>query len=74
MLKENWEGEYFVVEANINKLCLIYSEYVTVFNDYNLKRLYKQKHTFKYIAHQRIYSKGKIEDLQKMTSCQQNLF
>jgi len=60
IFNKKWTAEYFFIEIKNGALCLICKETISVFKDYNLKRHYLQKHTFKMDSYQGFFRKQKI--------------
>ena len=64
MFNEKWGETYFFVEANNHTAnCLICSESIAVFKEYNLRRHYEAKHQSKYL---KLSDKLRTEKFQSM--------
>ena len=73
LFNEKWTDDYVFVEANSKALCLIYTEFVQVFKDYNLKRHYMQKHVAKFNAYEGSCGQDNSRT-EKSLSSQQKIF
>ncbi|KAJ4928955.1 hypothetical protein JOQ06_004577 [Pogonophryne albipinna] len=71
--QEKWETEYFFVEYRGNATCLICTEKIAIYKEYNVKRHYSTKHAeyAKYLGEER---EKRVTELKKCLWKQRNLF
>ncbi|XP_067124783.1 general transcription factor II-I repeat domain-containing protein 2-like [Centruroides vittatus] len=68
---ESWKYDYFFIHYEKNLVCLICSESIAVFKEYNVKRHYTTKHSNKYDQFTGDLKKQKVEKLMKAVTSQQ---
>ncbi|CAI9729984.1 Hypothetical predicted protein [Octopus vulgaris] len=74
VFNENWTEKYFFTNVGVKAVCLICSETVAVFKEYNLKRHFQTKHVnFGHNLSKQELQK-KANDLTKRLKQQQNVF
>lgn len=69
-----WTNQYFFTEVNKKAVCLICSEAITVFKEYNIKRHYDTKHAFSYDKFEGQFREDKVSELKTKLSGQQLIF
>ena len=71
--QEKWQTDYFFVEYRGNATCLICTENIAVYKEYNVKRHFSTKHAeyAKYLGDER---EKRVTELKKNLWKQQNLF
>ena len=69
-----WTNQYFFTEVNKKAVCLICSEAVSVFKEYNIKRHYDTKHAFSYDKFEGQFREDKVSELKTKLSGQQLIF
>lgn len=72
--QEKWETEYFFVEHRGTPTCLICTEKVAVYKEYNIRRHYSTRHAEEYTKYQGDERKNRVANLKKCLLRQQELF
>ncbi len=72
--QEKWEMEYFFVEHRGTPTCLICTEKVPVYKEYNDRRHYSTRHAEEYTKYQGDERKNRVTNLKKCLLRQQDLF